>query len=158
MPVVAYPSRVRPAPPVLRLEVPDGWACPPPGDALVRVVGRGSAGDEVVVEVRHRVEAPDASAGTVASAVATAAAGASGEVEEVFLVEIADREWTAHNVSRDEADGPVVEVHLVAVVGADDDAVSAVHVCGRVSGEGLDDDYDLLQQVLESVVVDEVDA
>lgn len=158
MPVVAYPSPGRPAPPALRLEVPDTWQSPPAGDALVRAVGPGSAGGEVVVEARHRVEAPGTSAEGLAADVAARAAGAAGEVEEVFLVEIADREWTAHNVSRDEADGPVVEVHLVTVVGADEAAVSAVHVLGRATGDDLDADYDLLQQVLETVTVGEVPA
>ncbi|QKE83207.1 hypothetical protein [Arthrobacter sp. NEB 688] len=153
MPVVAHPGPSSPAPPALRLEVPDSWVAAPAGDALLRVAGPGSAGGEVVVEVRHRVEAAGTSAEVLVAALAAEAAGSSGEVEEAFVVEVGGREWSAHNVSRDGSGGDVVEVHLVAVLAAGEEAVTAVHVRGRVAGEGLDADYDALQQVLETVTV-----
>lgn len=158
MPVVAHPGPSSPAPPALRLEAPEGWAVVPAGDALLRLVGPGSSGGEVVVEVRPRAEAPGTTADVLVAALAAEAAGASGEVEEAFVVEVGGREWTAHNVARDGADGDVVEVHLVSVVGAGDEVVTAVHVRGRVAGDGLDADYDQLQQVLETVVVEQAGA
>ncbi len=156
MPVLAHPGPSAPAPPGVRLEVPETWAAAPAGDALLRAAGPGATG-RIEVVVRHRADAPEESADAVLSALAGAAAGAAGEVEEPFVVDISGREWLARNVSW-EADGPVVEVHLVTGLEPATAASRLVHVAGRVSGAGIDDDYDVLQQVLESLAVDEAGA
>ncbi|HMM94884.1 MAG: hypothetical protein IE926_09630 [Micrococcales bacterium] len=158
MPVVAHPGPSSPVAPGIRLEVPQEWATAPAGTALLRAGGPGRGGDEVDVVVVHRVGAPGETAEAVAAEAAASAAGASGEVEEPFVVEICGREWFAHNVSLDTADGPVVEVHLVTALPATEEASPVVHVLGRVRGDGLDADYDLLQQVLETLSVEEAGA
>ncbi|MBM6401272.1 hypothetical protein [Phycicoccus sonneratiae] len=157
MPVLAHPGPSAPAPPGIRLEVPESWAASPAGDALLRAGGPGASGSVEVV-VRHRVQPPQEAADAVVTALATAAGGPSGEVEEPFVVEIGGREWHARNVSWDEAGTPVVEVHLVTSLAATDAVTPVLHVAGRVAGDGLDADYDVLQQVLETLVVEEVAA
>ncbi len=156
MPVLAHPGPSAPAPPGVRLEVPESWAATPAGEALLRAAGPG-AGGPVEVVVRHRAGEPGESADTVLAAVATAAGGGAAEVEEPFVVEIGGREWLARNVSWDD-DGPVVEVHLVSGLEPAPGASRLVHVAGRVSGSGIDGDYDVLQQVLETLTVDEAGA
>ncbi len=158
MPVVAHPGPSAPAPPGVRLEVPEGWAATPAGDALLRAGGPGASGHDVDVVVRHRVGAPGETADAVVAEVAARAAGPSGEVEEPFVVEIGGREWYARNVARDDSGAAVVEVHLVTGLAATEAATPLVHVRGRVEGEGLDADYDVLQQVLETLAVDEARA
>ncbi len=157
MPVLAHPGPSAPAPPGVRLEVPETWAAPPAGDALLRAAGPGANG-RVDVVVRHRAQAPDELAEDVVTALAAAAGGPVAEVEEPFVVEIGGREWHARNVSWDEDGTTVVEVHLVTPLPATDAASRVLHVTGRVGGEGLDADYDVLQQVLETLVVEEVGA
>ncbi len=156
MPVLAHPGPSAPAPPGVRLEVPETWAAAPAGEALLRAAGPGTGGPVEVV-VRHRAGAPEESVDAVLAEVAAAAGGGVAEVEETFVVEIGGREWLARNVSWDD-DGPVVEVHLVCGLEPAPGASRLVHVAGRVSGPGLDDDYDLLQQVLETLTVDEAGA
>lgn len=154
MPVLAHPGPSAPAPPGVRLEVPETWAAPPAGDALLRAEGPGADG-RVTVVVRHRAQAPDEAAPDVVTALAAAAGGPASEVEEPFVVEIGGREWHARNVSWDEDGTAVVEVHLVTPLPATDAASRVLHVAGRVGGDGLDADYDVLQQVLETLVVEE---
>ncbi|MGG5259001.1 hypothetical protein [Phycicoccus avicenniae] len=157
MPVVAHPGPSAPAPPAVRLEVPETWAAEPADDALLRTAGSGTDAPVEVV-VRHRAIDPTASADAVLERLAASAGGPGAEVEDPFLVEIGGREWAARNVSWDEAGSPVVEVHLVTALAATDAAARLLHVTGRVAGSGLDADYDQLQQVLETLVVEEAGA
>lgn len=158
MPVLAVPGPAAPAPPPVTVEVPEAWEAMPPGSDLLHVRGTGSAGDPVDVRLRAHI-GPSGYAATdlLDDLAATVAAG--GEVEPAFVVEIAGRQWTARNVSWDEPAGPVVEVHLAVAVDppsvAPDGGVPArlLLATGRVSGSGLDADYDALQSVLETVVV-----
>lgn len=158
MPVVAHPGPGSPAPPAVRLDVPQGWAQPPAGDALLAAAGPGSAGDEIAVEVRHVAAPPDVVADAVVAASTQRAGDGSGEVEEPFVVELGGREWLGRNVSWDESGTPVVEVHLATTLAADGPVSRTVLVVGRVRGAGLDADYDALQGVLETLVVEAVDA
>lgn len=157
MPVLVHPGPSAPAPPGVRLEVPESWVASPAGDALLRAAGPGVDG-RVEVVVRHRADPPEDLAPDLVAALAAAAGGPEGEVEEPFVVEIGGREWHARNVSWDEDGTAVVEVHLVTALPATDEASRVVHVAGRVGGEGLDADYDVLQQVLETLVVEEAGA
>lgn len=154
MPVVAHPGPSAPAPPGVRLEVPETWVATPAGDGLLRTGGPGTDA-AVTVVVRHRSDPSTDGPDTVLEALATSASGPAGEVEEPFVVEIGGREWHARNVSWDEDGTPVVEVHLVTALQPTPEASRVLHVAGRVAGSGLDTDYDLLQQVLETLVVDE---
>jgi hypothetical protein len=172
MPVLVVPGPAAPAPPPVTVEVPDAWEALPPGSDLLHVRGPGSAGDPVDVRLRPHT-------GPHGYAVADllddlgAAAEQGSEVEPSFVIEIGGREWTARNVSWDEPDGPVVEVHLATAVedaapddkeqapvaeSADDGRPDAAFArlllaTGRVRGAGLDADYDVLQSVLESLAV-----
>lgn len=152
MPVLAHPGPSAPAASAVRLEAPDGWASVPAGDALLRLSGPGSQGRPVEIVVRQLVGAPDTTAATV---VADSTAALGGEVEDPFVVDLGGREWHARNVSWDEAGAPVVEVHLATALAASDGCAPHLLVVGRVGGPGLDDDYDTLQAVLESVTVED---
>ena len=156
VPVVAHPGPTSPPPPAVRFEVPDPWVSTPAGDALLRVAGPGSAGDPVEVEVRQVVAPEGIEAAVLVDGSAGHAGGGGGVVEEPFVVEIAGREWVARNVSWSEDAGPVVEVHLATTLAPAVEGVVSrhVHVVGRVRGSGLDADYDALQGVLETLVVE----
>jgi hypothetical protein len=134
------------------LEVPEGWEPVPAGTGLLRAHGTGSAGDPIEVGVVAHAVAVGTQATELVEDVTSASAPTGSEVEPVFLVEIGGREWAARNVTWDEPSGPVVEVVLATP--ADDDASTRFVVAtGRVRGRGLEDDYDLLQSVLETLTV-----
>ncbi|MGL4175285.1 MAG: hypothetical protein ACRCSN_04335 [Dermatophilaceae bacterium] len=165
MPVLAYPGPRAPRLPRITVEVPDAWVAVPAEGDLVRTCGTGGSGDPVEVTVRHHAGPSGYAPEVLLDDLASAPAGVKdAEVERPFVVDIAGRRWHARNVSWDDDAGPVVEVHLVTALAAD--AASAepvtpgesvtrfVHAVGRVRGAGLADDYDVLQSVLETLVVD----
>ena len=156
MPVLAFPGPAAPAPPPVTLEVPDGWNALPAGGDLILARGTGSAGEPVEVAVRHHTASPGFGASDLVDALAADVGRAGTEVEPSFVVDIGGREWVARNISWDEPDGPVVEVHLAASVepAGDGDLSRLVVATGRVRGSGLDADYDVLQSVLETLVVE----
>ncbi|MFQ6171006.1 hypothetical protein ACK8HX_05320 [Oryzobacter sp. R7] len=153
MPVLAFPGPQAPPPPAVTVEVPDGWEPVPAGPDLLRARGAGTVGDPIEVGVGTHRAAVGALAEQVVEEVSTASAPEGSEVEPVFVVEIGGREWAARNVSWDEPGGPVVEVVLATSPDGSDDAAPFVVATGRVRGSGVDDDYDVLQGVLETIVV-----
>ncbi|MGL5816408.1 MAG: hypothetical protein ACRCYR_02515 [Phycicoccus sp.] len=162
MPLLAYPGPRAPRLPRITVEVPDAWVAVPAEGDLVRTRGEGGSGDPVEVTVRHHTGPIGYGPTALLDDLASAPPGvADAEVERPFVVDIAGRRWHARNVSWDDATGPVVEVHLVTALA--DDAPPAgsegvvsrfVHAVGRVRGAGLAADYDVLQSVLETLVVD----
>jgi len=172
MPVLVVPGPAAPPPPPVTVEVPEAWEALPPGPDLLLVRGTGSAGDPVEVRLRPHTGPHGYAVADLLDDLGAAAARGS-EVETPFVVEIGGREWTARNVSWDEPDGPVVEVHLAtavepaeaggdaadqpaAPVGADEPDAGFTRLLlatGRVRGTGLDADYDVLQSVLETLAV-----
>lgn len=157
MPVLAYPGPGAPRPPRVAVEVPPSWVPVPAGGDLLRARGAGESGAPVQVAVRQHLSGPGLEVGTLVAELAVAPADvASAEIEDPFVVDIAGREWQARHVSWDEVGGPVIEVHLATAVGpADDPSVAQfVHVVGRVRGAGLGADYDILQAVLDTLVVE----
>lgn len=155
MPVVAHPGPSAPRAPGVSLEVPDGWAARPPGDALLRAGGPGSLGDDVEIVVRHVAAPPERDSAAVVDIACSAAGAGGGQVEEPFVVEIGGREWDARNVSWDEGGSPVVEVHLATALPPPGPVSRHVHAVGTVRGAGLDADYDAVQAVLETLTVAE---
>ncbi|MGL5931137.1 MAG: hypothetical protein ACRCY8_19565 [Dermatophilaceae bacterium] len=175
MPLLAYPGPRAPRLPRITVEVPEAWVAVPAEGDLVRTCGTGGSGDPVEVTVRHHAGPSGYAPEVLLDDLASAPAGVEdAEVERPFVVDITGRRWHARNVSWDDDAGPVVEVHLVTALAADaasaePDAASAesagpaesgeavtrfVHAVGRVRGAGLADDYDVLQSVLETLVVD----
>jgi hypothetical protein len=177
MPVLAVPGPLAPAPPPVTVEVPEAWEALPPGADLLHVRGPGSAGDPVEVRLRSHT-GPGGYAVTDLLDDLASSVREDGEVEPPFLVDLSGREWTARNVSWDEPGGAVVEVHLVVDVdgsgteeadgsgteaadgsgteaadGGGDGFTRLLLVTGRVTGSRLEDDYDSLRSVLETVVV-----
>ncbi|MGL5818081.1 MAG: hypothetical protein ACRCZD_01640 [Phycicoccus sp.] len=162
MPLLAYPGPRAPRLPRITVEVPDAWVAVPAEGDLVRTRGEGGSGDPVEVTLRHHAGPSGYTPAALLDDLAKAPAGVTdAEVERPFAVDLAGRRWHARNVSWDEPVGPVVEVHLVTAL-ADDTAPTEsgevvsrfVHAVGRVRGAGLADDYDVLQSVLETLVVD----
>jgi hypothetical protein len=158
MPVLAFPGPAAPSPPSVTVEVPDGWDALPAGSDLLRARGTGAAGDPVEVTVRSHTGPVGYAATDLVDALADGVNRPGTEVEPSFVVEIGGREWVARNISWDESSGPVVEVHLAALVdgapdGVADDVSRLVVATGRVRGATLDADYDVLQSVLETLVV-----
>lgn len=115
MTTLTYPSEVNPGPPVLTLDVPDGWEQlavpqtllatrePATADAfatniVARLVqrGAGTTPDEVVGELGDHVRGkPD------------------GEVGSPYAVELSGRTWTAVNLSYGDTDhGVINQLHL----------------------------------------------
>ncbi|MBR7742616.1 hypothetical protein KC207_04860 [Phycicoccus sp. BSK3Z-2] len=158
MPVLAHPGPSSPPPPRVRLDADDTWSALPAEDGLLRAEAPGSASDPVAVAVRHHVGpaalGSDDLAGTLAGRAASGAGREDGQVEEPFVVELGGRDWHARNVSWVDAGTDVVEVVLVTSLGGDDVASRHLVAIGRVRGAGLDADYDVLQSVLETLVVE----
>ena len=173
MPVLAVPGPLAPAPPPVRVEVPEAWEAVPAGWDLLHVRGAGSAGDPVDVRLRSHTGPVECRAADLLDD-AAASVPEGSEVEPAFLVEIRGREWTARNVSWDEPSGPVVEVHLAVAVdrpteqseqseqseqngqngqNGERPLARLLLATGRVQGDALDADYDLLRSVLETLVV-----
>lgn len=155
MPVLAHPGPSAPPAPAVRLEIPDAWEPQPPRDALLRAGGPGVGGEAVEIVVRHLSGHLALSSGVLVEDSTARVAGGAGHVEEPFVVEFGGREWHARNVSWDEDGAPVVEVHLATPLDPTETVSRHVLAVGRVRGAGLDADYDALQAVLESLVVDE---
>jgi len=155
MPVLAFPGPTAPPPPPVTVEVPEGWDALPPGPHLLHARGPGAAGDPVELSVRSHTGPAGYSAIDHVDALAGDTRRPGTDVEPSFLVEIGGREWVARNISWDESTGPVIEVHLAAALDAvPEHSVSRLVVAvGRVRGATLDDDYDVLQSVLETLVV-----
>ncbi len=152
MPVLAFPGPAAPPPPAVTLEIPEGWQSVPAGTGLLRARGTGSAGDPIEVGVGAHAVASGTRADELVEAVTSGGAPEAVEAEPVFVVEIGGREWAARNLTWDEPDGAVVEVVLATAAGEDASSRFVV-ATGRVRGRGLEDDYDLLQSVLETLTV-----
>ncbi|WP_392543724.1 hypothetical protein [Oryzobacter telluris] len=152
MPVLAYPGPAAPPLPAVTLEVPEGWEALPAGSGLLRARGTGSAGDPIEVGVAAHGVAEGTAAQGLVEEVTDAGAPEGSEVEPAFVVEIGGREWAARNLTWDEPSGPVVEV-VLATSSGDDASARFVVATGRVRGQGLEDDYDTLQSVLETLTV-----
>ena len=155
MPVLAFPGPAAPSPPPVTVEVPEGWDVLPAGSDLLSARGTGGVGP-----TGRAPRAQPHRAGRVLGHRPRRRAGRrrarpGTEVEESFVVEIAGREWVARNITWDDSSGPVIEVHLTTTVEPDDEGQVSrlVVVIGRVRGATLDDDYDVLQSVLETLVV-----
>ena len=116
MPVLAFPGPAAPSPPSVTVEVPEGWDALPAGSDLLRARGTGAAGEPVEVTVRSHTGPVGYAATDLVDALADGVTRPGTEVEPSFVVEIGGREWVARNISWDESSGPVVEVHLAAVV------------------------------------------
>jgi hypothetical protein len=159
MPVLAFPGPAAPSPPSVTVEVPEGWDALPAGSDLLRARGTGAAGEPVEVTVRSHTGPAGYDATDLVDALADGVTRPGTEVEPSFVVEIGGREWVARNITWDESSGPVVEVHLAAVVdgsaaeGTADEVSRLVVATGQVRGATLDADYDVLQSVLETLVV-----
>jgi hypothetical protein len=172
MPVLAFPGPAAPAPPPVRVEVPEGWDALPAGPDLLRARGTGAAGEPVEVAVRCHTGPAGLAASELVDALAGNPPHAEAEVEPSFVVDLGGRQWVARNLSWDESTGPVVEVHLAAEVedtgtigdadapgaegeteGGDAGVSRLVVATGRVRGSALEADYDMLQSVLETLVV-----
>jgi hypothetical protein len=153
MPTVGHPSALSPAYPRIELTLTDDWVAEPGGDALLRAV-HGRGGDlapELTAYVRTVREA--STDDLVEELVAQAEEHDEGEADETFEVEIEGREWTGLNVSWIEDGEPVYLVHLLTAVDAGE-VTHLVRLTGRISGPDSEQDYESVQGILETVVVD----
>ncbi|MDT0212610.1 hypothetical protein Q9R29_01825 [Rothia sp. ARF10] len=153
MPTVGHPSALSPAYPHIELTLPDDWTVEPGGDALVRAV-HGRGGDLAPVLTAYVHTSREASTDDLVGVLASQAEDhEEGEAEETFVVDLEGREWTGLNVSWIEDGEPVYLVHLVTAVEAGE-VVHLVRVTGRIAGPDSEQDYELVQSILETAVVD----
>ena len=153
MPTVGHPSALSPAYPRIELTLPDDWTVEPGGDALLRAV-HGRGGDLAPVLTAYVHTSREASTDDLVDDLAGEAEGRDeGEADESFVVDLEGREWTGLNVSWIEDGEPVYLVHLVTALDAGD-VVQLVRVTGRISGPDSEQDYEAVQSILETAVVD----
>ena len=153
MPTVGHPSALSPAYPRIELTLPDDWTVEPGGDALLRAV-HGRGGDLAPELTAYVHTSREASTDDLVDDLAGEAEGREeGEADETFVVEIEGREWTGLNVSWIEDGEPVYLVHLVTPVEAGEVA-HLVRVTGRIAGPDSEQDYEAVQSILETAVVD----
>lgn len=152
MPSVGHPSAVSPALPHLHLDLPDDWVAEPGGAALF-LAHRDGAGDGLPRLAAYVHTSRGGSTDLLLDALAgEATAHDEGEADPAFEVEIDGRAWTGLNVSWVEDGEPVYVVHVVTPVEAGG-VTQHVRLTGRVAGPDSERDYEVLQQVLETVVV-----
>lgn len=153
MPTVGHPSALSPAYPRIELTLPDAWVAEPGGDALFRAT-RGGGGDLAPELTAYVHTSREASTDDLVDDLATGALGhEEGEADPTFEVEIGERTWTGLNVSWLEDGEPVYVVHLVTAVEAGE-VTHLVRLCGRVAGPDSEQDYESVQAILETAVVD----
>ncbi|MFW5473255.1 hypothetical protein ACOCJ5_08105 [Knoellia sp. CPCC 206450] len=153
MPTVGHPSALSPAYPHIELTLPDDWTVEPGGDALLRAV-HGRGGDLAPELTAYVHTSREASTDDLVDDLAGEAEGRDeGEADETFVVELEGREWTGLNVSWIEDGEPVYLVHLVTAVEAGE-VVHLVRVTGRIAGPDSEQDYEAVQSILETAVVD----
>ncbi len=155
MPTVGHPSAVSPALPRIELDLPDEWVAEPGGDALflARHESAGAHAPQLTAYIHTSRQA--STDGLVDTLAAEAAAHDEGAADPTFEVEIGERTWTGLNVSWVEDGQPVHVVHLVTPV--DGGGVTQhVRLTGRVAGPEAERDYEVLQQVLETAVVEQM--
>lgn len=152
MPTVGHPSAVSPAIPRIELDLPDDWVAEPGGDALF-LAHRDGGGDSAPRLTAYVHTSREVSTDHLLDVLAgEATAHDEGESDPAFEVEIDGRTWTGLNVSWLEDGQPVYVVHLVTPL--DGNGVTQhVRLTGRVAGPDSESDYEVLQQVFESVVV-----
>jgi hypothetical protein len=165
MPDLSYPSTALPSLPQLSVTLPEDWTALPPGRAMLRAQGpQRSGGPSPTVVVEAHTEA----AGTTAEDLLARLADESdhsAQAEPPFQVELTGRTWTGINRGWAHASGPQVEVRLATSLGdgSGDGSDTGEHsayarlitVTGCVGGPSVDEDYDLLQSVMETIRVEE---
>lgn len=152
MPPLSHPGPLAPALPQVSLELVDGWSAVPAGDALLRAIGRPAGGPPPTLTVRVRTEPLEAAVEDVV--LAGIADGPGVVVDPSFAVAFGDRQWTGVNVSGPGGpeSPPWVEVHLATAI--DRRPVHQVVILtGRAAGAEIEDEYALLQRMMETVEV-----
>lgn len=153
MPTVSHPSALSPAFPRIELTLPDGWIAEPGGDAVLRAV-HGRGGDHAPELTAYVRTSRDATTDSLVDDLASQAQGRDeGEADETFTVEIGGREWTGLNVSWVDAGEAVYLVHLLTAVEAGE-VTHLVRLTGRISGPDSEREYEAVQAILETALVD----
>lgn len=153
MPTVGHPSALSPAYPRIELTLPDEWVAEPGGDALFRAVhGRGGDLAPVLTAYVHTLREATTD-DLVDDLVTEAEAHDEGEADPTFEVEVGERTWTGLNVSWIADGEPVYVVHLLTPVEAGE-VHHVVRLTGRVAGPESEEDYEAVQGILETAVVD----
>ncbi len=156
-----FPGALAPAPPGLRMDLPGTWVAAPAETSLVRAVGpAGEDGARSRVSVDHLVLAPDAGVEAAMQAAIDLRARGGLEVDSPFVVDLGGLTFHGVNLSWVDDGRRTYRVHLVAELeGPDPVEVSRFLVLtGEVSGEQAARDYDQVQTVLSSVVLEATEA
>lgn len=154
MALLSCPSEALPGPPRLSVDLPDDWSLLQPGLAVLRArAPERSSGQAPELRVDVWSEEPGTSVEELLTQIAQQFAP-QAQSEPSFVVELAGRTWTGVNLGWVGPVGTEVEVQLASPL---DEGRFArfVTVVGRVGGESADEDYDLLQSVMETVRVEE---
>lgn len=154
MSTLSHPSDLAPAPPVVRVTLAAGWEQVPAGGALARAESHGDGEPSIVLDVLTR--RPGTTPREVLAELAAADRDRPGFQEDPdFTIELSGRSWQAVNVTWDGATGPAVALHLATVLGRGP-VDQVVVVSGRAGGARIEDDYAALQEMAESLVVEDV--
>lgn len=151
---LSTPSEALPGPPRLSLDLPDDWTAFAPGLAMLRARAPQRPGVQTP-EVRVDLWTEDAET-TVRDLLSQIAAqfAPHAQSEPPFEVELGSRTWTGVNLGWADGGSPQIEVQLATALSGSGPFTRFVTVIGRIGGPGAEDDYDLLQSIMETVRVE----
>ncbi len=144
-----------PAPPVVTLDLPDGWVGVPMPGAILSARGPLVDGRAPMVAVRYTTRPLGYDLGDAMREIEEAARRRpDGEVEEPFRAPVGELELVGVNASwTDPAVGDVVQVHMFAGTRSEG-LLRLLHITGTVAGESVEDDYEAVQGVLETLRIE----
>lgn len=141
-----------PPPPVVTLDLPEGWVGVPMPDAILSCRGPLVDGRAPIIAIRYATRPAGFGLGDALREVENAARKRpDGEVEEPFRAPVGDLELVGVNASwTDPAIGDVVQVHMFAG-SRSNGLLRLLHITGTVGGESIEEDYEAVQGVLETL-------
>ncbi len=144
-----------PAPPNVTLDLPDGWLGVPVPGAILSCRGPLVDGRAPIVAIRYTTQPLTYDLGDALREVTShARQRPGGEVEEPFRAPIGGLELVGVNASwTDPSIGDVVQVHMFAGTRTEG-LLRLLHITGTVGGASVEEDYETVQAVLETLRIE----
>lgn len=155
MTTISSNSEQFPPPPTVTLDLPDDWVGVPVPGALLSCRGPLIDGRAPIVVIRYSTQPISYELTDALREIEThAKARPEGEVEEPFRAPIGELELVGVNASWiDPTVGEIVQVHMFAGTRTEG-LLRLVHITGTVGGESIEDDYETVQGVLETLRIE----
>jgi len=155
MTLISSNSEQFPAPPTVTLDLPEDWEAAPMPGAILSCRGPLVDNRAPIIAVRYSTQPLTYDLGDAMREVgAFARQRPDGEVEEPFRAPIGGLELVGVNASwTDPTIGEVVQVHMFAGTRSGG-LLRLLHITGTVGGETIEDDYESVQGVLETLRIE----